>query len=291
MNCKKIIFLFGLAMILISCQETIQLDAPEGESRIVVEAWLDDQLQEQTIRITETLPYFQNEFAPGLTGANVVINSSSGKVLNFTDQGNGDYTYDATSESIGSVGDIFNLQIDVKGKSISSSSTLNPVPPIDSIVQEYRDDSFGEGIYCNFFSRDLLGLGDVYWIKTYQNDQFLARPLEINLAFDAGFAAGSEVDNLIFIPPIREAMNPIQDSLGTSPWKVGDKCRVEIHSLNLDGFFFMEAVRTQLQNSLNTIFAEPITNSKGNLVNNSDDEEILGIFNVASISALEVVIE
>lgn len=291
MNINKLYILLIIILGLASCQDNIDLPAPDGESRLVVEAWLDNQAREQKIRITETLPYFENQFTPGVSGAEVMVSSTSGKLLIFEDQGNGDYTFDASSEVIGNVGDLFSLEIDVNGKNISSTALMNRVPEIDSIVQEYRDDSFGEGIYCNFFSRDLPGLGDTYWIKTYQNDTFLNRALEINIAYDAGFSAGSEVDSLIFIPPIRETMNPITDSLSASPWNVGDLARVEIHSTNVQTFFFLESIRDQLLNSLNTIFAEPIVNTQGNMVNNTDEEEILGIFNVASISSLEIEIE
>jgi len=288
----RILNILSIAIIaLASCQDVIDVPAPEGESRLVVEAWLDDQARSQTIRITETLPYFQNEFTPGITDAQVVVSSSAGKTLVFEDQGNGDYVYDASSEVIGTVGDEFTLDIQTNGKSISASATLNRVPAIDSIVQEFRDDSFGEGIYCNFFSRDPIGLGDTYWIKTYKNGEFLNKPLELNIAFDAGFSAGSEVDALIFIPPIRETMNPLTDTLSQSPWVQGDIARVEIHSTNVETFFFLESIRDQLLNSLNTIFAEPVVNTKGNLVNNTDDKEILGIFNVAAISSLELEIE
>lgn len=291
MNINKLYIYIFIILSLASCQDKIDLPAPDGDTRLVVEAWLDDQAREQKIRITETLPYFENQFTPGVTGANVTVSSSAGKVLIFEDKGNGDYVYDASNELIGNVGDLFNLEIEVNGKNITSAALMNRVPPIDSITQEYRDDTFGEGIYCNFFSRDFGGLGDTYWIKTYQNDTFLNRALEINIAFDAGFSAGSEVDSLIFIPPIRETMNPITDSLSQSPWNVGDRARVEIHSTNVETFFFLESIRDQLLNSLNTIFAEPIVNTKGNIVNNTDEEEILGIFNVAAISSLEVVIE
>ena len=68
--------------------------------------------------------------------------------------------------------------------------------------------------YCEFFARDLLGLGNSYWIKSFKNDTFLNRPSEINIAFDASFDAGGEVDNLIFIPPIRDNINPNDDDGG-----------------------------------------------------------------------------
>jgi hypothetical protein len=288
---RNIILIAGGLFLLSSCQDIIDIPAPEGENRLVVEAFLDNLAQEQVVRITQTLPYFTNEFTPGITDAEVTVTSSSGNTFIFEDQGDGDYIYDASNGPIGAVGEIFTLDVNTQGKNISAIAAMNRVPVIDSISQEFRDDAFGEGIFCNFFSRDPIGLGDTYYIKTFKNGEFLNEPLELNIAFDAGFSAGSEVDGFIFITPIRETMNPQVDTLGTSPWDPGDVARVEIHSTNVETFFFLESIRDQLLNSLNTIFAEPIVNSKGNIVNNTDDEEILGIFNVAAISSLEIEIQ
>jgi len=170
---------------------------------------------------------------------------------------------------------------------------MNGVPPIDSISQEFRENEvFGEdGIYCQFFARDLVGLGDTYWIRTTKNDTFLNRPSEINIAYDAAFSAGSQVDNIIFIPPIRELVNPLNDDFEPLPWNVGDKIEVEIHSINNEVFEFMEIMRDQLLNGQNGIFAEPISNSPGNISNLTGTKEVLGIFNVAAVSYAQRIIE
>lgn len=286
----NILALLGLTLIY-GCQDVIDLETPEGATQLVVEGWLNTNLEEQTIKISETLPYFNNSATPQVSGATVNVTLGDGTIINFQDQGNGDYVYDATATAIANVGDELTLNIDVNGKQLTAFSEMHAVPAIDSIMQEDRDTGFEDGIYCNFFSRDIAGVGDSYWIKTYQNNDYLSDPLNLNIAYDAGFAPGAPADNLIFIPPIRETMNPVQDSLGQSPWIQGDLCRVEIHAMSNDAFFFMESVRDQLLNSLNTIFAEPITNTPGNIVNLTDDEEVLGIFTAGAISSLEITIE
>ncbi len=289
----KFIYIIGFLgmMLLFSCQDVIDLELPEGKTQLVVTGWLNNNQEAQTIRITETLSYFDNTSTPGVAGATVTVAHENGSEFTFTDQGNGDYIYDASSAPIAAVGDGLTLNIEVEGKQLTAFSEMHRVPVIDSIVQEDRESGFEKGIYCNFFSRDLEGVGDTYWVKTYQNNQYLSEPLNLNIAFDAGFSAGSTVDNIIFIPPIRETMNPVVDSLGQSPWNQGDLCKVEIHAMNNEAFFFMESVRDQLLNSLNTIFAEPITNSPSNIVNLTNDEDILGIFTAGAISTLEIIIE
>ena len=64
------------------------------------------------------------------------------------------------------------------------------MPDIDSIVFSFKEESVcPEGYYAQFYADDIAVPGDIYWIKAYKNGSFLNKPNEINLAFDAGFAA------------------------------------------------------------------------------------------------------
>ena len=180
---------------------------------------------------------------------------------------------------------------------MTSQSTMMPAPVIDSITQEFREDELGgpDGIYAQFLARDLPGLGNTYWIKTYKNDLFLNKPEEINLAYDAGFDGGSQIDGIIFIPPIRELVNPSLDSIDVandvSPYAAGDKVRVEIHSISFEAFRFMESVRDQILNASNTIFASPIANSPGNIVTTKANTKVLGVFCVSAVTRKEYIIQ
>ena len=299
-NYKYYLPLLALSLLIFftACEDVVEIELDEAAPILVVDAWINDQSGPQTIRLTNTAPYFESAPTPGIPGATITVSSSSGKIIDFTDVGNGDYIWTPDpNERIGTVGDEFVLSIDLDGKSYAAYSKLNRVPPIDSIGQEtIEESSFAEeSIRCNFYARDPLGPGDTYWIKTFRNGQFLAQPAELNIAFDAGFSQGSEVDGIIFITPIRETMNPVADPLENgekfpSPWNVGDEVRVEIHSLNLDAYYFLDIVQTQLLNSQNTIFAEPLTNSPSNVVA-EDGDEVLGMFVTSAVSAMDYVVK
>ena len=75
------------------------------------------------------------------------------------------------------------------------------------------------------------------------------------------------------------------------PWQPGDLIRVEIHSISLEAFTFLDIARDQMVNGDNTIFAIPLANTRGNVVNQMTGERALGIFNVANVSAQEREIE
>ena len=215
----------------------------------------------------------------------------------LADQGNGNYVWTPQpGETLGNTGTRFFLGVEWQGNTFSSTTTLGRVPPVDSIVTEYREDEFGfpDGHYAQFYARDLPGQGDTYWIKTFKNGDFLNKPFELNTAWDAAFAPGTS-DGLTFITPIRESINRVpdpdtEDDQDVPPWVPGDTVRVEIHSISNLAFDFLRIAREQMTNGANTIFALPLANPRSNIITVEGDEEAIGFFNVASISGLEHVV-
>jgi len=279
---------------IVSCTDVIDIQPDDAPALLVVDAWLDNQSHVQTIALSETITYFDSESKRAVTDASVSVQSDQGRTFVFEHQGQGSYQWQPSDSAdvLGMTGHGFLLQIDRQEMRYEASSTMLPSPQIEEIRQELRENELGraDGIWAEFIARDLEGAGNTYWIKTYKNERLLNKPEEINLAFDAAFDAGSQIDGLIFIPPIRELINPIPDATSDgqetpAPWSVFDEIRVEIHSISLPAFEFMSLARDQILNGNNTIFATPIANTQGNVIAD-DGSEVLGIFNVAEISAM-----
>lgn len=302
MTIKSIIkysfFLLLLIFTASSCEDAIDIEVEPLTEQLVVDAWITNQAGPQTINLALTQSYFANELPKGVSGAVVTVTSSVGTVFEFEETENGNYVWTPVAdETIGEIGTDYGLQVTVDGQNYGSFSTLNPVPTIDSIAYEAREsDAFGpEGVYAELFARDLPGNGDTYWIKTFKNGIFLNKPEEINLAFDAGFSEGGGADGLIFIPPVREAINRIadadtDDNGDVAPWAIDDEIKVEIHSISNAAFYFMTLAQGQITNGNNTIFAEPVINTTGNIFK-EDGEQALGVFNVAAVSEMTVLVE
>lgn len=291
-NLYIIISLLGLTMIL-SCEDVIDVDLAEVDAQYVVDAWLhdmDDRLPE--VRIGLSQPYFDSSFQESLENASVRITTGDNNIYSLIynpDTRSYQFTDDELSVwRAEPVGQTFALDIDVNDSQLTAQNEKFRVPDIDSILQELRtDDPFvDDGIFCNFFATDLEGVGDTYWVRTFKNGDYLNKPAEINITFDAGFSPGGEVDNLVFIQPIQELNNPVDENFAPIPYLPGDSIRVELHSISNSAFFFMEVLRDQLLNSSNGIFAEPLANTNGN-ISSSDGIEVLGFFNVSSVSIIE----
>lgn len=296
MKFKNIIYLFTIIAFCSACEDVIEVDLEEGDNQIVIDAWINNLPTTQEIKISRAAPYFDNSRPVGEAGATVVVTGGNGTTFNFEDPDNdGTYTWTpAPGGAFGSISQTYTLSITTAaGKEYSAVSTMNRVMPIDSINLEDREEELGQpaGIYAELFARDMLGEGDAYWIKSFKNGDFLNKPQELNLAWDAAFTPGSGVDGVIFITPIREFINgelpENEDEETVAQWAVGDSISLEIHSLNQDAFMFMEQALTQMTLGDAGIFAEPPANVPTNIesLNVTDpSDKAIGFFNVSAVS-------
>lgn len=268
-----------------ACEDVIDVELLEGETALVVDAWVDNLAREQVISLTLSQPFFDNSLPTGIEDAVVTIQRSDDSQIVFTHRGDGQYIYDGTTTTIGEIGEVLDLSIVYQGVTYSATSRINRVPTIDSIGVEFRENEIfsPDGLYAQFFSREPVGLGDTYWIRTFANGDFLNSAQELNIAFDAGFDGGAGVDGIIFIPPIRELTNRLDGNGLPIPYIEGDTVLVEIHSISNEGFRFLETARDQISNGDNGLFSIPQANTRTN-VTAEGGLTVLGFFNVAGVS-------
>ncbi len=286
----KSIFYALLILSIYSCEDIIDVDLQEAAPQLVIDAWISDEAKEQVITLSLSQNYFVADFVEKIQDAEVSVTHENGQVYDFIHQEEGRYVYDAVSDgSISRTGSEFTLSVVWAGGSYSSTTRQNRVPAVDSIGFELRENEIigPDGIYAQFFARDFEGNGDAYWIKTYKNGVFRNGPREMNIAYDAAFDAGTGVDGIIFIPPVRELVNPVNEEFLPIPWEEEETIAVEIHSISTDAFQFLEIARDQMINGDNGIFAIPLANTRSNITNTETGERALGFFNVASVSSLE----
>lgn len=289
-----ILYSLFICFLLLACEDVVDIPLNEFDPAIVVDAWIDDLDQPQVITLSQTANYFNSEETPRINDAQVSVVRGDGQVFPFEFTENGSYVYDpATTGILGVPGQTFELSININGDEFCAATTLFRVPVIDSIGVELREDDIflSDGLYTQFYARDFDGKGDAYWIKTFKNGVFRDNPRELNIAFDAAFDAGSGIDGIVFIPPVRELINPVSEDFLPVPWLPDETVKVEIHSMSVDAFQFMEIARDQMINGDNSIFALPLANTRGNVSHCTSGEEVLGFFNVASVSEETRVIE
>jgi len=292
---KHFIILPFIVLLLFSCEDTITPELQEAPPILIIDAFLTDLDSIQTIRIVQSQAYFDNSPLSGVSGASVTVMNFNGSTFDFREAEPGIYQWDPGSAgTIAEVEDSLVLSIAIGEDLYQASSKMNRVPEIDSITFRFEEEDlfFPDSYFAEFWSRDLIGSGDTYWIKSYKNGVFLNQPSEINIAYDAGFSEGGNVDGLIFIPPIRDAINPFEEDENdefVSPFEDGDSVYVEIHSITNETYRFMNDLRIQTDRpgGFAELFAVPLSNVRTNITyqGNRQGVVVAGFFNIAAVKS------
>lgn len=298
MRFKTTFLLLGLIGVM-ACEEVIDVDLQDADSILVVDAWLNNRPENQTILLTTTLPYFSESAQPAVSGAAVIVKDEFGNEFAFDEVRNGEYIWStsAAQPTIGAEGTNYELSIQVNGSSYISSTAMGRVPQIDSLTIEVDEQNglFTEDIFyvAQFWATDLVGPGDAYWIKTVKNGVPLNKPSEISLAFDSGTTQGGNFDGVPFILPIRQSINPLEldeEDRFLSPYLPGDSAYVEIHSISANAFQFLTevSIATNRPGGFAELFSSPLSNVPTNIKNTNIavEGDVIGYFNVASVSGL-----
>ena len=298
----KKIFILLIAFAFFSCENIIYPELEPSLEQYVVDAWLNDLPGSQKIFLSKSNNYFMSELPKLLSGAEVYLTDEDGNRYDFEETEGGYVWGDSSSTSFLQVGTSYQLNVSIDGIRFSGTSEMNPVPPVDSITFKYQEKDFStaEDYYlAEVVATDLAGVGNTYWIKAWKNEVYLNKASEINIAYDAGFSAGGNIDGQVFIQPIQELINPFDtdetgEALIEPPYSIGDTIYVEIHSISESAFYFLNEVKIQTVRSggFGALFAQPFSNVSTNLINEDVNSAIhpVGFFNVSAISSLEQVL-
>ncbi|MBC8155610.1 MAG: DUF4249 domain-containing protein [Bacteroidetes bacterium] len=289
MNRFSSVLIFGLAVASLSCETVIQTQLDTGPSQLSVDAILTDQPGPQQIRLTQTAAYFDNALPPVASSATVTVTDNLGKTFRFTDANNDGYyvwTPSAT-DTLGRVGRTYTLRIDFQNDTYVAQTKMNRVPPVDSITfqdAKLNPLSTDRGYRADFYATDFAGAPDQYRVRYYRNGALQNRTNDLVNVYNASFNNSSDTDGLLFIQPIRRAANP------ENLYRMNDTVKVELLSITLDSFYFLEELQTQLNN--NGLFARPATNLPTNIINtNPAGRPATGYFMTSAVRSRTAVVQ
>ena len=122
---------------------------------------------------------------------------------------------------------------------------------------------------------------DYYWVKTYRNDTLLGASTDLNLSIDGtnGPVSGIPADSTNFTPPIV--------FLGFNRFYPGNTCKVEIHSIAKETYYFFVQASAQINNG--GLFATTPENVKTNIVSPAGAKtKAIGWFNMGSVATKKI---
>ncbi|MFV9551865.1 DUF4249 domain-containing protein [Algibacter sp. PT7-4] len=169
-----------------SCTDVIDVSVPSAKPRLVIEASLDWQKgtagNNQTIKLSTSTPYFENNTNSIVTGASVkVINNNSNAEYIFTDQNDGTYT---VSNFIPVINNSYTLEVVYNNETYSASETFKSVSPIKRVEQSleggFDDEVLDVSIYWddpedeeNYYLIRFIEQGDLFPIYEDFPDEFV----------------------------------------------------------------------------------------------------------------------
>ena len=247
---KRIFFLFLAALPLFSCEDVVDVDIPKGQPLLAVDGAITDQPGPYTVTLTKTGPYFSETELPRVSGAALVLQDDLGQTETLRETSPGTYTTNGTVQ--GRIGGRYTLTIRSEGQEYRAETEIRRTPEIDSLKAEFRPKegtTTKEGYYVLYYGSELPGVGDSYRFKIFRNGNLLNKPADLTITTDE-FVDGNYIDDL---------------RLNGDPFAKDDEIRVEFNSLPLDYYYFLNELRTQINNG--GLFASPPANVRTNVRN------------------------
>jgi hypothetical protein len=271
-----LLFLIGAA----GCERTVSLNAPEGVKRLVVEARLE-RVQgavtgAQRIRLSTTDAYFSRTAPPPARGAIVRVVDDSARVFPFTEVAADPGAY-ATTGLVVVPGRKYTLRITYAGDEYTSTETVLPAVPIDSLYFTQRLSQVGPTTGL----RATISVTDPPTVKNYYLwDQFIdGRRL---LGDDSSSYSRLTTDDDFFDGG---TVSDLQPFAGIA-LKSGQLVMIRQVSISQQAQQYYEALTSQALNDGSPFGVAP-ANLRGNVINTTrPTSPALGYFIAAGVSEL-----
>lgn len=127
---KNLAILFVTLLFMTSCEEVIDVDLNTADPRYVIEAELLGGSESQRIRVTQTVAFDSEVPNTPIDHAAVSVQSSDGRLFNFSSIGNGYYANNRFSprESLS-----YRLSVQIDGEEFTSTERMREFVPVDSV--------------------------------------------------------------------------------------------------------------------------------------------------------------
>ncbi|MBI2721838.1 MAG: DUF4249 domain-containing protein [Bacteroidetes bacterium] len=292
---KSVLFTLVICIITFftSCEDVIQIKLDEGSKLYVIDAFVNNLREDQKIRVITNDNYFSNKEAPPVTNALVILeDATTGQQYTFNYQSNGYYVYPITAlDTIAKLNHNYRLKVTIEGHTYTSTAAQKRTAILDTIIAGIDQGAgFGpaskDSAYnCLLYARDIAdNKPDYYWIKTFRNDTLFAGSGEINICIDGtgGVVIDAPQDTIKFTPP--------STLLSFKQYKKYNTCKVQIHSLSRENYFFF--IQMQLQINNGGLFATTPENVKTNIITPEGARtKAVGRFNMASVVEKKIIVK
>jgi len=280
---KYILYIATLFIALQSCQDVIDIEIPEGETRIIINGRITDSLPAE-VRIYATVNFLSGQPNPPMSDALVELFENGEKVAELKEFPARPGVYG--HPFVGTEGNDYHILVTfTEGHPYfggtrwrSASERMNRVPPADSSYSKFfpRQPFIEEGYYAFIIFTEPAGLGDNYRVRLWRNDTLLSS------AFDLTFFNDEFIDGFAFND------NPIPAVQIGSASKPGDFYKVELSSISSNAYKFFTILQQQTV-QVGSTFDPPPAPIFGNITNADNPNKLgLGYFFASKLTYVEI---
>ncbi|ALJ06667.1 hypothetical protein APS56_00060 [Pseudalgibacter alginicilyticus] len=260
---KKTIYLFAISLLFISCEDVIEVSLPNTPPRLVIDAsinWFKETTgQYQSIRLSLTAPYFNNQVPPA-NHANVKIIDSNNRIFTFIEE---DDTGIYRNHNFNPVlNETYTLSIIYNEEVYTATEVLTPVTSIDFVDQKNNGGFSGNDIELKAYYMDPPNQKNFYLFE-FDNSNLPIISLNIyNDEFNDG--------NQIFAFYSEEAS------------KTGDLITINSYGISERYYQFMSILLQQTDSESGDPFETQPATVRGNCINETNpDNYPLGYFRLS----------
>ena len=254
----KTLLMCGIAFILSSCEEKIDLKLDDTYTRLVVDGEITTETKAHKIVLMTSSSYFSNQAPPAVSGAIVSISDGT-IVIPLTETPAGSGIYLTNPNVKGDVGKTYRLlisNVDINGDGdlevYEASCMLKKAFPLDSVkAKVFREWESPKRFLIDGYGQEPATAGDFYLWKYYKN-----KKIETDSLFEWLFTDDLLV-NGNYIPGL---------SMFLVDGVPGDTITVESRSITKEYYDFMTSVMLETYWNGGG-FSGPPANIKGNISN------------------------
>ena len=268
-NCFYILLLF----ICFSCEDVIDVDLNEAPPKLVIDAsidWLKNTSgNDQSIKLTLTAPYFDNNVPPA-NGAQVTIVNSDNIQFNFTEDGTtGIYR---NTNFIPIINETYVLTIVYQGETYAATETLKSVVPLDYVEQNDEGGFSGEETELKVFYTDPEDEENYYFFEFFSDIPAFPE-LEV---YDDVFTNGNQIFGFY-----------TEEDLTS-----GDEVTIRNHGVSRQFYNYMFILLQQNGEDGGGPFETQPASVRGNCVNQTNPTNYpLGYFRLSEVSELIYIVQ
>jgi hypothetical protein len=273
---KSILYFITVVAILsaFACQDIITLDLNEQQTRVVIEGLISDRVGSQSVRVSESLNYYDTIATPPIKDAEVSLLTKDGQLIEAFSYSMTDSAYVPSPQFVGEIGREYILQVIAKGETYQAAGQIIRNANLDSIY---------------YFSKEQL---ELIGQNVFEGDYFLFVDGSLNSEMVEYFRLTVTVNDTL-----RNSRGDIANSVLSSEFfgsefqflpvpgdfVAQDSIHLELYSLNEDIFQYYQEFTNLLFND-GGVFSPPPVNPTTNIINLTVQENYaLGFVQFSSI--------